>query len=155
MLSNIRELCSFLGLYSAFRRPLQNFARITDILNWKFGKVQPRINEDLSDEELDAPKMLEQKLISPLVLALLHLQGSYTVDTGSCDRQMRCVLLQKQSHRHNKPNDYGLRSLTEAERTYDSTHLECLAVVWVVLLLSTYLEDTRFTTRTNHDAFSG
>lgn len=48
---------------------------------------------------------------------------------------------------------YWPRSLHDAEKRYETTYRECLAEVWALLLLRTYLEGTSRTIRTDHDSF--
>lgn len=40
----------------------------------------------------------------------------------------------------------------DAERNYNTTEREFLAIIWAVLMLLPYLEGARFTLRTHHDA---
>lgn len=49
-------------------------------------------------------------------------------------------------------NPIALAYTADPEREYDTTHLECLAVLWAVFLLCPYVEGCRFTVRTDHDA---
>lgn len=74
------------------------------------------------------------------------------MDTDACEKQVGCVVLKKQREGVPKPIGYWSRSLNKAEQEYDTTHRECLAVVWEVLMLRPYLEGSRFTIRTHHDA---
>ena len=84
------------------------------------------------------------------MLALPRRDGHLTLDTDACARQLGCVLLQTQPDGTDRPLGYWSRSLSSAERNYDTTERECLAVVWSVLLLRPYLVGTRFTVRTDH-----
>lgn len=95
---------------------------------------------------------LQNRLTQPPTLALPCRNGKYTVKTDACDRQVGCVLLQEHSYGTTRLVGYWSRSLNKAEKAYDTTHRECLAVVWAVLMLRYYLEGARFTIRTNHDA---
>lgn len=76
---------------------------------------------ELSNEDLEALVMLEDMLISPRLLALLRLQGTYTGDPDAFDKQMGCGHLQKHPNGHNKKTGYWPRSLKDPERTYDIT----------------------------------
>ena len=149
---NVTELRSFLGLCNVFRRFVPNFSRIAAPLNKKLKKGEPQHFDHLTDEELSAMKDLQDKLITPPVLALPRPNGRITIDTDACAYQVGCVLLQEQEDQTVKPIGYWSRSLTDAERRYDTTQRECLAVVWAILLLRPYLEGTRFTIRTDHSA---
>lgn len=63
-----------------------------------------------------------------------------------------CVLLQERPDKTTKPIIYWSRLLAGIENIYDTTQREYLAIAWVVLLPRTYLEDTRFTVRTDHES---
>ena len=51
-----------------------------------------------------------------------------------------------------RPVGYCSYSLNDGMRTYRTTERECFAVVWTVRTLRPYMEGTKFTTRTDHDA---
>lgn len=87
---------------------------------------------------------LEDKLTSPPVLVLPRSAGQYTVDPDVSDGQLGCALLQEQENKQLKPIGYWSRSFCRVERSYDTTHKECLAVVWLVLMLRPHLEGTHF-----------
>lgn len=72
------------------------------------------------------------------------------VDPDASKAQLQCVLLQNQEENKLNPVGYWLRSLSSAERKYDTTHKECLAFVWSVLMFRTYLEGTNFVLLTNY-----
>lgn len=135
-----------------FRRFVPNFARIAEPLNRKLRKDEPTKFDSLTTEETEAFETLKSKLVEPPVLALPRGKGRYTVDTDACNEQVGCVLLQEQPDGVKRPIGYWPRTLTTAERAYGTTHRECLAVIWAVLILRPYLEGTRFTIRTDHDA---
>lgn len=113
-----------------------------------------RIYSELFDEELEALGAVRKKLISPSVLALSQSEGIYRlVNADVCDRQIGCILCQKQLDRNNKPIiGHWSRSLMDAERAYDTTHRECLAVVRAVLLRRSNIGATHFTILADHDA---
>lgn len=78
-------------------------------------------------------------------------RGQMTLDTNDFDVQVRCVLLQ-QPDIATKLIWYWSRSLASAERIYDVTQREWLAIVWAKLLFRPYLEGTRFIIKTDHDS---
>lgn len=61
-------------------------------------------------------------------------------------------MLQEQPDGLNRPVGYWSRTLYDAEGKLSTTHKECLAIVWVVLLLRSYLDSSRFAIRTDHEA---
>lgn len=90
--------------------------------------------------------------MSPPILAMPKLKGKYIIDTDRCDGKFGCVLLQEQPEGIDRPIGYWSRSLNRAENSYDTTHRESLAVIWVLLMLRLYVEGWRVTIRTGHDA---
>lgn len=152
--SNITELCSLLGLCNVFRWFLPNFARTTAPPNCKLGMDHTGVYKALSDEELNALYLIQQKPTSSPGLALPRSWRTYRVEIDACDRQVGCVLLQKRPNGHDTPICYWSRSVTDAESSYDATHGECFAVVWAILLLLPYIESTSFAIWTDQDALT-
>ena len=95
---------------------------------------------------------LKDTLATPPRLALLRRSGHITVETDSCDYQLGAFLLQAQADGTNNLIGFFSRSLTAAERNYGTTECECLAVVWVCLLLRPFIELQRFTIVIDHEA---
>lgn len=87
------------------------------------------------------------------VLALLNSTSHLTLNTDACDVQIGCVVLQEQPNKTFMPIEYWSMSLINAERKYDTTRRWFLAIVWAILLLLPYLENSGFTIRTDHDSF--
>lgn len=77
--------------------------------------------EKLVKQQTFALQALQQKLIKPPVLDLQRSKGTCTLETDVCDRQVDCVLLQKQTERPEKPIGNCLRSLSHAESSYETT----------------------------------
>ena len=108
-------------------------------------KGEPVQWSSLTEEEMKAFETLKAALISPQVLALPRAGFKYTLDTDACDVQIGCILLQDQpDSKTPKPVGFWSRTLTPAEKGYDTTNKECLAVVWAVLTLRPYLEGEHF-----------
>lgn len=62
------------------------------------------------------------------------------------------VLFQSQDEKSTHQIRYWSRTLNKAEIVYDTTHRECLAVIWEVLIILPYLEGAKFTIRRDHDS---
>lgn len=127
--SNIEEIRFQLGLCNAFPWSVPSFARAETSHIGKLWKDQLRVYAGLYEEKLEALHTLQNKLISPHCLPS-HTQGTYTVETYTCDGQIWLLPLQKLPDGDVKPIGYRSWSLIEAESPYDSTHKECLAAVW-------------------------
>lgn len=91
---NLMELRPFLAICNMFRRLLRSFARVATPLNKKLREGKLPTFDGLSSEEIAALEMQKLKLLEPTVLALLRLQGHYTVETDACQKRVSCILLQ-------------------------------------------------------------
>lgn len=72
------------------------------------------------------------------------------MDTGACNTQFGCFIIQRQPEGDVLPIGYWNCSLSKHKRAGSTTERECLAVVWAIHHLRPYLEGIRFTLRTNH-----
>lgn len=52
---------------------------------------------------MTALRTLQEKLTSPLVVALPRKEGHFTVDKNAYDRQIGCVILQEQDENVDRP----------------------------------------------------
>jgi RNase H-like domain found in reverse transcriptase len=93
---------------------------------------------------------IREALLNTPILALLCIEGPFTLDTDASDQQLGCCLLQSQPDGSQRPVGYWSRRFTSAEKNYSTTEKECLAIVWEILHLRPYLEQQKFTIRTDH-----
>lgn len=129
---------SFLCLCTAFRPLIPIFACIADPLNKMFHKNQSQAFEDLKDAERTAMKSPQEQLMLRATLSLPRTKERYIIDTCTCDKQVGATLLHKQPDRPPNPIGYWSRSFPQAERFYNWTERNCLAVLWTLLLLRPY-----------------
>ena len=146
------QVRSFLGMCNMYRRFIAGYAQIAFPLFQKTRKDEPDSWENLGEAEMKAFLTLRRCLLTAPILALPRAGFPYTLDTDASSYQVGCCLLQEQPDGTRHPVGYWSRTLTAAEKNYSSTEKECLAIVWAVLHLRPYLEGTRFTIRTDHDA---
>lgn len=95
LLTNVTELCSFLGLRNVFYHFVLNLVRMAAPFNNMLKKDQPKHFSALATEELSTMSKLRAKLVSPLILALPSARGKYYLYTDACNMQVGCVLHQK------------------------------------------------------------
>ena len=125
---NVKELQSFLGLCSYFRRFVHNFAHRAHPLHELLRKDVPwSWNSSAQDAFVD----LRRCLSTPPVLAHYNPNASLELHTDASSFGLGAVLLQQCSDA-SRPIAYASRSLTPAERNYSTTERECLAIVWAV-----------------------
>jgi len=147
-----KDLRSFFGMCNIYRRFVKDYAQVARPLAAMTSSKTPDRWEKLSDKNLGAFKKLKRRLTEAAILALPRRQGTYTLDTDASAGQVGAVLLQEQPDQSTRLVGYWSRSLNPAERNYSTKERECLAVVWASLLRRPYVEETRFTVRTDHAA---
>lgn len=86
------------------------------------------------------------------MLAFIRLQGAHRVNKNAYNNQIGGVLLQKRPDGTDEPVRYWPGFSNDSERAYDTSHSECFAVVWAVLLLWFSLERSLVTVQTTCDA---
>lgn len=75
-----------------------------------------------------------------------------TLEAATDDVQVGSVFRQQQPEETTKQTGYWLTTLKSPESQNDTVERECLAMVWAVLRLWSYLEGSRFTVRTDLDS---
>lgn len=140
--------------------PVQSLPRARSKSCTVWGPSQPKLRKDtpseyleIFDKRFETLETVEEKPIAPSVLALPRLQRACMVDKDACCRHIGCVRLQRQPDEHKNPIGYWSCCETDAEQTCDTTHRECLAVVWAILFFHLYAAGTCTTICKDHDVF--
>jgi transposase InsO family protein len=146
--TNTREVRSFVGLCSYYRRFVQDFARIAEPLHKLTGK---RVKFEWDSACQLAFEKLKGRLVTSPILAMPQDEGQYRLDTDASDDAIGAVLSQIQNGEE-RVIAYASRLLNRAERNYCVTRRELLAVVYFCKQFRTYLLGRQFLIRTDHSA---
>jgi transposase InsO family protein len=146
----VKDIRSFLGLASYYRRFIQNFARIAAPLHAITRKNQ---RFEWSPEARVAFDTLKMVLTSAPILAMPTDDDDFVLDTYASDFAIGAVLSQKQDGVE-RVIAYASRSLDRREQNYCVTRKELLAVVHFLKFFKQYLLGRRFVVRTDHAALT-
>ncbi|KAK9674756.1 Integrase zinc binding domain, partial [Popillia japonica] len=138
---NFREVQSFLGLTSYFRRFINNFSLIAkplyDLLRkntiFKFGK-----------EELEAFELLKQLLVDEPVLAIYNPSLETQLHCDASSHGYGSILLQRQRDGFFHPVFYFSKRTSVTESKYHSYELEMLAIIYSLQRFRIYLQGLEF-----------
>ena len=144
--TNIREVRSFVGFCSYYRKFIRNFASIAKPLH-KLTEKGVKFVWDSACEEAFAS--LKRSLISSTMLAYPDPDKKFILDTDASGVAIRAVLSQEHDGEE-KVVAYYSRSLTKQERRYCVTRRELLAIVDALKHFHVYLYGVHFTVRTDH-----
>ncbi|XP_076656370.1 uncharacterized protein LOC143361015 [Halictus rubicundus] len=143
---NIRQLRRFLGMASWYRRFIPDFATVAEPLNILLRKGQPWKWED---GQQSAFEKIRHLIATAPTLACPHFDVPFVLQTDASTVGLGAVLVQE-IEGVERVIAFASRALTEPERKYSATELECLAIVWAVQKFRPYLEGYHFTVVTDH-----
>jgi hypothetical protein len=146
---NVHELKRFLGLAVYYRRFIKDFSSIAAPLHLLLKKDQ---KWEWTEEQTCSFDKVKEKLISAPLLVHPDYTKPFYLYTDASNYGLGAVLSQKDDGDHEHPIIYLSRSLTPAESNYTATELECLAIVWAIKKLHSYLDGSTFTLFTDHSA---
>lgn len=146
---NQKQLRSFLGLASYFRRFISHFAAMASPLHKLLTSGTAITWTDDCERSFQA---LKQALTSDPVLCHFDENAPTCLHTDASGHGIGAVLLQRDTTARERVVAYASRALTAAEQNYSITEQECLAVVWAIQKFRPYLYGRHFTVITDHHA---
>ena len=143
-----KEVRSFIGLTSYYRKFVPNFSHIALPLTELTKKGQPeKVNWGEAQEK--AYRTLKQVLSSPPVLHLPDFSITFFVRTDASNKGIGAVLLQDHDGTM-FPVAFASRKLLPREQNYSTIERECLAIVWTLQKFELYLSGRFFVIQTDH-----
>ena len=127
--TDVKVLCSFLGLAAYYRKFVPNFSKQAHPL---FQLTRQDTKFHWSDICQNAFKKL---LTASPILAFPNFTHEFLLETDASGNGLGAVLAQQQEDGQVRPIAYASRTLQGSEKNYGISEMEALAVVW---LLSTF-----------------
>ena len=143
-----KQVRSFLGLASFYRRFIPHFAEIALPLTNLTKKLQPTVVV-WTEECSSAFNTLKRRLTSQPILRRPDLNKDFVLRTDASGKGLGAVLLQETEGLLH-PVCFASRKLTSAEAAYATVERECLAIVWGIQKFEAYLYGRPFCLETDH-----
>lgn len=157
--TNLRELRSFLGLSSYYRRFVIDYAKLarplTKLLKGEGGHGQISKNQSkkypikFNDEQRETFIKLKDILTSDDVLVYPDFNREFHLTTDACDYAIGAVLSQGIIGK-DRPITFISRTLSSTEENYATNEKEMLAIIWSLQKLRNYLYTAKINILTDH-----
>ena len=147
--SQVRELRSFLGLASYYRRFIEGFSKIAGPL---FALTKKDAEFKWKDTCQQAFDRLKDMVTSAPLLVFPDFSKRFILETDASGLGLGAILSQEQSDRLIAPIAYVSRTLQQHEANYGISELEALAVVWATKHFRVYLYGHPCDVYTDHEA---
>lgn len=144
---NKKDVRSFLGLTSYYRKFIRNYANIAKPLH---NITHHDSAFEWTSECQEAFEKLKGILISPPILAFPNFEKPFVLATDASGVGIGAVLKQKGDDGKERVVAYASRVLDDAERKYFPIERECLALKWACHVFRPYLFGTTFEVHTDH-----
>jgi len=145
---NVREVRSFLGLTSFYRRLVPKFAHMAKPMSELLRKDAPFV---WLERQQTAFEKLKQILCSEQVLAYPNFDSQFILTTDASKVAVAAILYQVQDGVE-RPISFASRQMNPTEQLYSVSEAELLAVTWATRHFRCYLCGTQFLLRTDHAA---
>src|SRR3569832_84803 len=143
---NIKQLKSFLGLCSYYRRFLQNLVMSSSHLNKLLNKDQPFVWTHECQQNFD---QIKQSLQQTTTLAFPDFTKPFIVQTDASKEGIGAVLSQLDGDLE-KPIAFASRTLSKPEKNYSTMEQEALAIVWGLKYFRPYIYGHKIILYTDH-----
>lgn len=147
---NTKQIQSFIGLTSYFRKYIKEYARVAKPLT---DMMKKDVEFVFGQQQRDAFNTLKKKLMSDPVLKIYDPALPTEVHTDASSQAIAAILMQKHPEGGIHPVRYMSRRTNEAEMKYSSYELEALAIVEGVKKFRHYLFGIHFKIVTDCQAF--
>lgn len=137
-----KEVHSFVGLTSYFRKFIKGFSVIAQPLN---NLLKKDAHFNFGNAERNAFTTLKTKLTKAPILAIYDPKAYTELHCDASAQGFGAVLLQRQSNKEMHPVFYFSRRTTATESKYHSFELETLAIVYALRRFRIYLQGIHFT----------
>jgi len=137
---NVKEVRSFLGLASFYRRLVPNFAQIAKPMT---GLLRKDTRFVWLEQQQAAFEALKAALSSEQVLAYPNFDSQFILTTDASQTAVAAILSQTQDGVE-RPISFASRKLNPAESRYSASELEMLAVSWATRHFRCYLYGKQF-----------
>lgn len=146
---NVKEVRSFLGLASYYRRFIEKFSALARPLSQL---TSSKVKFTWSNEAEAAFQSLKKALTSSPVLMVPDYKKPFFLHCDASGFGLGSAIVQKDDEGHEHPIAYYSRTLNKAESAYSTTERELLCVVESVMHFRHYIEGSHFTVVTDHES---
>ncbi|UYV65871.1 K02A2.6-like, partial [Cordylochernes scorpioides] len=136
----IKEVQSFLGICSYYRKFIKGFSKIADPLT---SLIKKNVPFTWTENQEKAFQTLKVALINPPILGHFDPNAITYIHTDASNIGLGATLVQKFGDKE-MVISYLSRTLSKPEQNYSTTEKECLAVVWSMSKLRPYLYGRHF-----------
>jgi transposase InsO family protein len=147
----ITAVRSFLGMAGWYRKFIPKFA---DIARPLFNLTKKDAKWAWTPECQSAFEQIRDSLTAAPVLAVADPNKPYILHTDASDHAMGAILMQDDENGEPHPIAYASKTFNDAQRNYDTTEREALAIIWALQHFNTYCEGHKYTLLTDHAALS-
>lgn len=147
---NTKQVHSFIGLCSYFRRFMKNFSLLAKPL---YDLVKKNAKFEFGPEQIKSFEILRSKLMSQPILSIYSPFAETELHCDASALGFGSILLQKQSDGIFHPVFYFSQRTTQCESKYHSFELETLSAVKALRRFHVYLQGIPFKIVTDCDSF--
>ena len=141
----------FLGTVNWYRKFIPHCA---DLQRPLINLTRKNVKFEWTDECQKSFEKLRDALTSAPVLTIADPNKVYILHTDASDFAMGAILMQEDSESNLRVIAYASKTFNDAQKNYDTTDREALAVVWALEHFNTYCEGHKYTLLTDHQALS-
>ncbi|VDI07259.1 Hypothetical predicted protein [Mytilus galloprovincialis] len=142
-----KNVRSFLGLTNYYRKFIKGYSHLVTPLNRLLRKDVPFEWTEKCQKAFD---QLKQSLCSSPILAYPNMSRPFILTTDASGSAIAYILGQLDSEGQERVIAYGGRSLSEGEKAWPISELECLAVLEGIKTYHVYLANSHFKVYTDH-----